>query len=108
MGRKIQESEYAALAEFRYRIRQFLHGSDETARAVGLEPQQYQLLLAARTFKNQREATIRRLAERFKFATIVSSDSLIGSKQMAMSAVSAVDGISEKCLYIVTTGATCT
>jgi DNA-binding MarR family transcriptional regulator len=66
MGRKIQESEYAALAEFRYRIRQFLHGSDETARAVGLEPQQYQLLLAARTFKNHREATIRRLAERLQ------------------------------------------
>jgi DNA-binding MarR family transcriptional regulator len=66
MRRKIQESEYAALAEFRYRIRQFLHGSDETARAVGLEPQQYQLLLAARTFKNHREATIRRLAERLQ------------------------------------------
>jgi DNA-binding MarR family transcriptional regulator len=66
MRRKIQESEYAALAEFRYRIRQFLHGSDESARSVGLEPQQYQLLLAARAFKNQREATIRRLAERLQ------------------------------------------
>jgi DNA-binding MarR family transcriptional regulator len=66
MGRKIQESEYAALAEFRYRIRLFLHGSDETARAAGLEPQQYQLLLAARAFKNEKAATIRRLAERLQ------------------------------------------
>jgi DNA-binding MarR family transcriptional regulator len=64
MGRKIQESEYAALAEFRYRIRQFLHGSDESVRSVGLEPQQYELLLAARAFPNRREASIRHLAER--------------------------------------------
>ena len=58
MRRKIRESEYAALAELRYRIREFLRGSDEVARAAGLEPQQYELLLAARAFPNRREASI--------------------------------------------------
>lgn len=64
MRRDIRESEYAALAEVRYRIRQFLRGSDETAKAAGLEPQQYQLLLALRALPHQSDATIRRLADR--------------------------------------------
>jgi len=64
MGRKIHDSEYAALAEFRYRIRQFLRGSDEAAEAAGLEPQQYQMLLAIRGLPKPGEASIRRLAER--------------------------------------------
>jgi DNA-binding MarR family transcriptional regulator len=34
------------LAEFRHRIRQFLHSSEEIARSRGIEPQQHQLLLA--------------------------------------------------------------
>jgi hypothetical protein len=33
---------YKAMAEFRYQIRRFLRFSEETARAGGLEPQQYQ------------------------------------------------------------------
>ena len=39
---------YKAMAEFRYQIRRFLRFSEETARAAGLEPQQYQLLLAVK------------------------------------------------------------
>jgi DNA-binding MarR family transcriptional regulator len=62
--RKIRESEYAALAELRYRIREFLRGSDHAAEAAGLEPQQYQMLLAIRGLPNPQEASIRRLAER--------------------------------------------
>jgi len=64
MGRKISDSEYNALAELRYRIRQFLSGSDEAAVAASLEPQQYQMLLAIRGLPNPGEASIRRLAER--------------------------------------------
>jgi len=64
MRLSISESEYAALAEVRYRIRQFLRGGDEDAKAVGLEPQQYQLLLALRALPHQSDATIRLLAER--------------------------------------------
>ena len=37
---------YRLMAEFRYQIRRFLRFSEDTARAGGLEPQQYQLMLA--------------------------------------------------------------
>jgi DNA-binding MarR family transcriptional regulator len=64
VGREIRESEYAELAELRYRIRRFLRGSDDVAEAAGLEPQQYQMLLAIRELPNPNEANIRRLADR--------------------------------------------
>ena len=44
----IADSDYQALAEFRYHIRRFLRFSEEAARAARLEPQQHQLLLALR------------------------------------------------------------
>jgi DNA-binding MarR family transcriptional regulator len=58
----ICDSEYIALAELRYRIRQFLRGSDDAAEAAGLEPQQYQMLLAIRGISDA--VNIGRLAER--------------------------------------------
>ncbi|HYA62002.1 MAG TPA: MarR family transcriptional regulator [Candidatus Sulfotelmatobacter sp.] len=64
MAEKIMEGEYAALAELRYRIRRFLQEGDATARQAGLEPQQYQLLLAIRGLPMGQEASIRTLAER--------------------------------------------
>lgn len=64
MRRKVRDSEYAALAELRYRIRQFVQGSDHAALAAGIEPQQYQMLLVIRGLSNQDEASIGRLAER--------------------------------------------
>jgi len=59
-------AEFRALAEFRYRIRIYLNGSEEAARAAGLEPQQYLLLLALRGLPQDREASIRELAERMQ------------------------------------------
>ncbi len=59
-------AEIRALAEFRYQIRLFLHGSEQVARAAGLGPQQYLLLLALRGLPAGREATIRELAERMQ------------------------------------------
>jgi len=56
--------EYRALAELRYRIRQFLREADAVARAAGLEPQQYLMLLAIRGLPRGDEATIRTLAHR--------------------------------------------
>jgi DNA-binding MarR family transcriptional regulator len=44
--RKIPHSTYRALAAFRYHIREYLDFSDRAARSAGLEPKQYQLLLA--------------------------------------------------------------
>lgn len=55
---------YRALAEFRYRIRQFLQFSEGAARAHGLEPHQYQLLLAIKGLPEDRRATIATIAER--------------------------------------------
>jgi len=60
----ITPAEYRALAELRYRIRHFLREGDAKARAVGLEPQQYLMLLAIRGLPQGCDATIQTLAER--------------------------------------------
>lgn len=64
MATEITTDEYRALAELRYRIRHFLREGDAVARAAGLEPQQYLLLLTIRGLPQGQEATIRTLAER--------------------------------------------
>jgi len=53
-----------SLAELRYLIRKFVGEGDAVARAAGLEPQQYQLLLAIRGLPEGEEATIQALADR--------------------------------------------
>jgi len=64
MSEKITASEYRSLAELRYRIRLFLREGDATALSEGLEPQQYQMLLAIRGVEEGESATIGTLAER--------------------------------------------
>jgi len=64
MAEKITSSEYRALAELRYRIRLFLRAGDSTAYAQGLEPQQYQMLLAIRGLDEKEPGTIGNLAEK--------------------------------------------
>ena len=59
-------SDYQALAEFRYQIRRFLRFSEDAARAVGLEPQQHQLLLAVKGMPGGPTARIGDLAERLQ------------------------------------------
>lgn len=59
-------AEFRALAEFRYRIRIYLNGSEEAARNAGLEPQQYMLMLALRGLPVGRDPSIRELAERLQ------------------------------------------
>jgi DNA-binding MarR family transcriptional regulator len=44
--KRLTLSDYQALAEFRYQIRQFLHFSDRVVKKAGLERGQYQLVLA--------------------------------------------------------------
>src|SRR5215467_5005491 len=61
---EITTAEYRALAELRYRIRRFLSEGDTVARAAGLEPQQYLLLLSLRGLPETEEASIRTLADR--------------------------------------------
>src|SRR5580765_1281508 len=59
-------AEFRALAEFRYRIRLFLNGSEEAARNADLEPQQYLLMLALRGLPPGHEPSIREIAERLQ------------------------------------------
>lgn len=66
MGGKVSSIEYAALAELRYRIRCFLEFSEAKARAVGLEPQQHQLILAIQGLPSHLPPTIGNIAERLR------------------------------------------
>src|SRR5579862_5285823 len=58
--------EYRALAEFRHQVRRFLCFSEEQVRALGIEPQQHQLLLAVKGLPDGALATIGELAERLQ------------------------------------------
>jgi DNA-binding MarR family transcriptional regulator len=63
----ISLEQFRALSEFRYQIRKFQHFSEIAARAVGLEPQQHQLLLAIMGFAGEGHGpTIGYLAERLQ------------------------------------------
>jgi len=55
--------DYAALGEFRYRIRHFLRFSELATRHEGLEPQQHQFLLAVRALDEPDGPTIRQIAD---------------------------------------------
>jgi DNA-binding MarR family transcriptional regulator len=60
----VTDSDYRALAEFRYHIRRYLDFSDRAAKSAGIEPKQYQLLLAIKGLPPDVEATVGGLAER--------------------------------------------
>ena len=64
MPARITVEDYRYLSELRYRIRHFLRDGDIVARAAGLEPQQYLMLLTIRGLPDGHTATIRTLAER--------------------------------------------
>ena len=54
---------FRQLAEFRHRIRRFLHFSEEAARFKGIEPRQHQLLLAIRGLPSGTHPTIHALSQ---------------------------------------------
>ncbi|MFZ0335054.1 MAG: MarR family transcriptional regulator [Candidatus Acidiferrales bacterium] len=58
--------DYRALAEFRYEVRRFQNLSEQAARAAGIEPQQYQALLAVKGLPASYNATVGALAERLQ------------------------------------------
>ena len=58
--------DYRALADLRYQIRLFLRTREVTARAAGVEPQQYLLLLQVKGMEGRGTATIGALAERLQ------------------------------------------
>lgn len=58
--------DYATLAALRYQLRLFLHRREKAARAAGVEPQQYLLLLQLKGLEGRGPATIGVLAERLQ------------------------------------------
>jgi DNA-binding MarR family transcriptional regulator len=64
--RPLQETEYVALAEFRYQLRRFLRHMEEEVRHLGVNPQQYQLVLAIKGLPKTLVPTISCLAERMQ------------------------------------------
>ena len=61
---QVSNTDFRALAAFRYEIRKFLAFSERAARASGIEPKQHQLLLAVRGLPEHSRPTIRTIAER--------------------------------------------
>jgi DNA-binding MarR family transcriptional regulator len=59
----LDKSVFEALAAFRYVLRRFLRFSEENARAAGLTPQQYQVLLAIKGQPGREWATVGELAK---------------------------------------------
>lgn len=64
--RPLTEPEYLALAEFRYQLRRFQRHMEEATRALGANPQQYQLVLALKGLPREAEPSISQLAERMQ------------------------------------------
>jgi len=62
--REISAADYRELAEFRFQIRQFLHFTEEAARAHGMEPQQHQLLLAIKGLPKGARPTVTTISDR--------------------------------------------
>jgi DNA-binding MarR family transcriptional regulator len=58
--------DYPTLADLRYQIRRFLRVREVAARATGVEPQQYLLLLQVKGLEGRSPATISALAERLQ------------------------------------------
>lgn len=57
-------SDYQALADFRFQIRKFLRFSEHAVRKAGVEPGQYQLMLAIKGMPERVRPRIRELANR--------------------------------------------
>ena len=65
-GHPLTKPEFEALAAFRFAIRSYLRFSEQTVRAHGITPQQYQLMLALKGFPGREWATVTELAERLQ------------------------------------------
>lgn len=66
MRKEFSLLDYQELAEFRYELRKFIHFSEQTARAGGIEPQQQQLLLVVKGMPDGKLPTISNIAERLQ------------------------------------------
>ena len=62
----LEQSDYRSMANLRYQVRRFLRFSENAAREGGMEPQQYQLLLAVKGLPEGTKPTVGALAERMQ------------------------------------------
>ena len=62
----MDKQQYMALSEFRFRLAQFLHFSESAARAEGITPAQYLLLLHLHGFEGRAWGTVGELAGRLQ------------------------------------------
>lgn len=62
----LSKQQFEALSEFRYQLRRFLRFSEDAAKAAGITPLQYQLILHVRGFPGRDWATVGELAERLQ------------------------------------------
>jgi DNA-binding MarR family transcriptional regulator len=65
-SRPLLDAEYVALAEFRYQVRRFLRHMEDEVRITGVNPQQYQTVLAIKGLPRDQAPTISCLAERMQ------------------------------------------
>jgi DNA-binding MarR family transcriptional regulator len=59
----LTDADYERLAELRYGLRRFLHWSEQQCRRAGITPTQHQLLLAIRSSRDERGATVGEVAD---------------------------------------------
>ena len=66
MASRLSTDDLRKQAEFRHHLRKFLRSSEVNAKAFGLEPNQYQLLLAIKGLPETAEPNISTLADRLQ------------------------------------------
>jgi DNA-binding MarR family transcriptional regulator len=62
----LSANEYFALAEFRHQLERFLQRRRRAARQAGLQPKQYQLMLAVKGMPKGKRPTVGEIAERLQ------------------------------------------
>ena len=65
-SKAVSRTEYQALAEFRYQLAGFLRRRRSAAQDAGIEPQQYELLLAVKGLSGDKKPTIKQIAEQLR------------------------------------------
>ena len=85
----VTKRQYEALANFRYRMRQFLRYSEQITRKHGLTPLQYQLLLQVKGYPGRDWATVSELAERYEEINLLYTISEILGRTVSLEEASA-------------------
>jgi DNA-binding MarR family transcriptional regulator len=66
LTKAISRAEYQTLAEFRYQLASFLRRRRSAAQDAGIEPQQYELMLAVKGLPGGKKPTIKQIAEQLR------------------------------------------